>query len=77
MMEKGNVLVLGNAGVDKTTLMNAVLGQDLGEMGFGGKRPTTELKVDETNALHFRLIDSVGFEPPSFKRHQAVESVRK
>lgn len=76
-MEKGNVLVLGNAGVGKTTLINAVLGEKLGETGFGSQGTTKELKIYETDALPFRLIDSVGFEPTFFKRQQAVESVRK
>lgn len=76
-MEKGNVLVLGNAGVGKTTLINAVLGENLGETGFGSQGTRKELKIHETDALPFRLIDSVGFEPAFFKRQQAVESVRK
>lgn len=32
-------------------------------MGFGVKGTTTEPKIYETDALPFRLIDSVGFEP--------------
>ncbi|MBB2954841.1 GTPase SAR1 family protein [Bifidobacterium commune] len=56
------MLVLGNDGVGKTTLINAVLGQELSETGFGGNGTTTELKIYETDALPFKLIDSVGFE---------------
>lgn len=38
-MEKGNVRVLGNAGVGKTALINAVLGQDLGRWVLVSRGP--------------------------------------
>ena len=76
-MGKGNVLVIGNSGVGKSTLINAVLGEDCAEHGFGIKGTTKELSIYENQALPFRLIDSVGFEPSYRKCRQAIGSVKK
>ena len=42
-MERGNVLVIGNSGVGKSTLINAVLGKDRAETGWGLKGTTENL----------------------------------
>lgn len=76
-MEKGNVLVIGNSGVGKSTLINAVLGEDRAETGYGIKGTTKELKIYENEYLPFRVIDSIGFEPTFFKEHQAISAVKK
>lgn len=76
-MDKGNVLVLGNSGVGKTTLINAVLGEHRGETSRGMKGTTQELKIYESDDLPFRLIDSVGFEPSFVKQQQAIHAVKK
>ena len=75
-MKRGNVLVLGNSGVGKSTLINAVLGEDVAQTGYGTKGTTKELKIFENDSINFRLIDSVGFEPDFFKRRKAINSVR-
>lgn len=62
-MSKGNVLLIGNSGVGKSTLVNAVLGENLAITGYGTKGTTTELKVYENGTLPFRVIDTVGFTP--------------
>lgn len=62
-MGKGNVLLIGNSGVGKSTLVNAVLGENLAITGYGTKGTTTELKVYENGTLPFRVIDTVGFTP--------------
>ena len=76
-MEKGNILVIGNSGVGKSTLINAVLGTDEAQTGGGTSGTTKELKVYENDALPFRLIDTIGFEPSFFKEMNAVNAVKK
>ena len=75
---KGNVLVLGNSGVGKSTLINAVLGTDVAAASFGTEGTTKELKIYGPNLKDapFNLIDSVGFEPNWFKARQAVNAVK-
>lgn len=76
-MNKGNILVIGDSGVGKSTLINAVLGEEIAESGFGDKGTTKELKVYESDVLDFRIIDTVGFEPSFFKRMWAINAVKK
>ena len=79
-MKKGNVLVIGNSGVGKSTLINAVLGEDAEKKavtGRGIKGTTTELEIYENNGISFRLIDTIGFEPGIIKEFKAVNAVRK
>lgn len=75
-MVKGNVLVLGNSGVGKSTLINAVLGERMTKTGYGTVGTTKHLEVFENDVINFRLIDSVGFEPDFFKRYQAIKAVQ-
>lgn len=49
-MNKGNVLVLGNSGVGKSTLINAVLGEERAETGFGITGTTKVTKLLEEGA---------------------------
>lgn len=76
-MEKGNVLVIGNSGVGKSTLINAVLGEDQARIGWGTTGTTQELLIHESEKVPFRLIDSVGFEPTFIKAQRAVNAVKK
>ena len=76
-MEKGNVLVIGNSGVGKSTLINAVLGEDVAVTGWGTEGTTSELKIHENENIPFRLIDTVGFEATFLKDQQAINSVKK
>ena len=75
---KGNVLVLGNSGVGKSTLINAVLGTDVAAASFGTEGTTKELKIygPDLDGAPFNLIDSVGFEPNWFKARQAISAVK-
>ena len=62
-MAKGNVLVVGNSGVGKSTLINAVLGEKKAAVGFGIKGTSSEITVYQGQEIDFNLIDTVGFEP--------------
>lgn len=76
-MEKGNVLVIGNSGVGKSTLINAVLGENRAITGFGTAGTTKELSIYESEEVPFRIIDTVGFEPSFFKEHEAINAVKR
>jgi len=76
-MDRGNVLVIGNSGVGKSTLINAVLGEEQAEIGWGTKGTTTELEIHESDKIPFRIIDTVGFEPTTLKALRAVNAVKK
>ena len=79
-MVKGNVLVIGNSGVGKSTLINAVLGKDSEKKavtGKGIKGTTLDLEIYENEGISFRLIDTIGFEPGFFKELKAIKAVKK
>ena len=79
-MEKGNVLVVGYAGVGKTTLIKAVLGEKAEKKAAGtGKTSKTckDFQIYENPGISFRLIDTVGIEPGVFTEHKAVNAVKK
>lgn len=76
-MERGNVLVIGNSGVGKSTLINAVLGEEVAETSWGTTGTTKELKIYENEEVPFRIIDTVGFEPSFFKEMKAINAVKK
>ena len=78
-MVKGNVLVIGNSGVGKSTLINAVLGEEAEKKaitGRGIKGTTLDLEIFENEGISFRLIDTIGFEPGFFKERKAVNAVK-
>jgi uncharacterized protein (DUF697 family)/GTPase Era involved in 16S rRNA processing len=76
-MQRGNVLVIGNSGVGKSTLINALLGEERAKTGWGTEGTTEELAIYESEKLNFRLIDTVGFEPSWFKGMRAINAVIK
>ena len=76
-MKKGNVLVIGNSGVGKSTLINAVLGDKRAKTGYGATGITSALEVYESEELPFRVIDTIGFEPTFIKEQKAINAVRK
>lgn len=74
---KGNVLVIGNSGVGKSTLINAVLGEDVAKTGWGTTGTTTDLEIYANENVPFQVIDTIGFEPSFFKKHRAINAVKK
>ncbi|WP_313527866.1 YcjF family protein [Anaerotignum sp.] len=76
-MERGNVLVIGNSGVGKSTLINAVLGEERAETGWGTKGTTDKLTIYESEKIPFRIIDTIGFEPSFIKELKAINAVKK
>lgn len=76
-MDKGNVLVIGNSGVGKSTLINTVVGKEVAPTSFGAAGTTKELEIYESSEVPFRVIDTVGFEPGFIKKNKAINSVKK
>lgn len=76
-MQRGNVLVIGNSGVGKSTLINAVLGAGKALTGYGIKGTTDKLEIYESDKIPFRVIDTIGFEPTLIKEQMAVNAVKK
>ena len=75
-MERGNVLVIGNSGVGKSTLINAVLGEEKAETGWGEKGTTEKLKTHENKDIPFRIIDTIGFVPSRMGKNKAIKAVQ-
>jgi uncharacterized protein (DUF697 family)/GTPase Era involved in 16S rRNA processing len=73
---RGNVLVIGGSGVGKSTLINAVLGEEVAPTSWG-RAGTEELKLYEDERAPFRLIDTMGFEVSSKRQHKAVKAVKR
>ncbi len=67
--EKINVLLLGNSGCGKSTLINAVLGREEAETGYG-RAVTKNIEVYQDDSLPFRMIDTVGYEYGLFKQYR-------
>lgn len=76
-MERGNVLVIGNSGVGKSTLINAVLGENCAITGYGTAGITKRLSIYESPKIPFRIIDTVGFEPSLIKEFEAINAVKR
>ncbi|MBR6382152.1 MAG: 50S ribosome-binding GTPase [Lachnospiraceae bacterium] len=76
-MDKGNVLVIGNSGVGKSTLINAVIGEQRAETSWGTTGTTKKLNIYESEEAPFRVIDTVGFEPSLIKEFRAINAVKK
>ena len=70
--KKANVVVIGNSGVGKTTLIRSLFADGQYQTDI-----TRELGVYDYEHLSFRLIDTIGFEPSVVKREKAINAVRK
>lgn len=76
-MERGNVLVIGNPGVGKSTLINAVLGDETTETGWGPIDTIDELDIYESKIIPFRIIETVCYEPTFIKEQRTINAVKK
>ncbi len=76
-MEMGNVLVIGNSGVGKSTLINSVIGSELADTGKGSEGTTKNLKIYPSEEIGLRLVDTAGFEPSLTKKVKTIHEIQK
>ncbi len=74
MERKANVLVIGNSGVGKSTLINSIFGSERAVTGLG-EAVTMQMEVYDNEVLPFRIIDSIGFEYGFLKQRKAIGAV--
>lgn len=77
-MSKGNVLILGNSGVGKSTLINAIYKSNVAEVANATTEGVTKkLQVYDKKSMPFRLIDTVGFEPGFLRNFFIIREVKQ
>ena len=76
-MKRGNVLVIGNTGSGKSTLIKSVLGNEMTVETFGKTKTAEELAIYEGSDIPFRFIETVGFDCYTSKPTQTINSVKR
>ena len=67
-----NIMIMGQSGVGKSTLSNAMFGQNMAETGIG-KPVTTGIQKYTQNG--YTLYDTAGIEPNSFQQNELIRSI--
>ncbi len=70
--DKANIVLIGNSGVGKTTLIKTLLAAEDVQT-----ETTKELKLYDCPQLNFRLIDTMGFEYSYLKQAKAINAIKK
>ena len=74
--DKINVLLMGISGCGKSTLINAILGEEVAEIG-NGEGVTERMQAYSNDSVPFRLIDTVGYEYGFFKQQKIKSEIAK
>lgn len=75
-MEKANVLVMGNSGTGKSTLINSVFKFDRAKTG-DGPAVTREMAIYENESVPFRAIDTRGLEYGMIEQMKTRNAIKK
>lgn len=75
-LRTANIMVAGKTGTGKSTLLNAIFGEDVAETGTG--RPVTE-HIDEYKheSIPIHIWDTVGLELDSEKTRQSIDEIKR
>lgn len=75
-LKTANIMVAGKTGTGKSTLLNAIFGEDLATTGTG--RPVTE-HIDEYKheSIPIHIWDTVGLELDSEKTRKSIDEIKK
>lgn len=73
-----NILMAGKTGVGKSTLLNAIFGEDMAETGVG--KPITKTLKEYSKEDHFyHIIDTKGFELESYEqlKNDLIDEIKR
>jgi len=75
-LKTANIMVAGKTGTGKSTLLNAIFGEDLATTGTG--RPVTEhIEEYKHESIPIRIWDTVGLELDSEKTRQSINEIKR